>query len=248
MVGQTPQAIQRALDCLTRDEQLRTASGRWVPGHPDPDQFVPGDVAAVRVGAGKPILLSGWRADPHGNRLRVFFQFSDLLQHQLKALDLLDLTAAVPNFLPTAAALGVLASRPPDPQLLQELRLPFERIFVLFGVDPQLADPASPPWPLPQGPGRPRNDWHHQIRWDRPDPGPRRPARHPAAGGPPPTTTATWTQGPSQPEDAMLTRQDLPRTNPARARGRVLDADLAGDHVDRQLPQGPDDPHPLSIP
>ncbi len=145
-VGLTEAAIQQALDCFTRDEQLRKASGRWVPGHPDPAEFVPGDVAAVRVGAGKPILISGWRADPHGNRLRVLFELSDLLEQQLKALDLIDVTTAVPYFIPTAAALGVLASHPPDPQLQQQLRLPFNRVFVLFGADLEL-DPSRYRWP-----------------------------------------------------------------------------------------------------
>jgi len=113
---------------------------------PDPAEFVPGDVAAVRVGAGKPILISGWRADPHGNRLRVLFELSDLLEQQLKALDLIDVTTAVPYFIPTAAALGVLASHPPDLQLQQQLRLPFERVFVLFGADLEL-DPSRYRWP-----------------------------------------------------------------------------------------------------
>jgi hypothetical protein len=146
LAGQTPHAIQQALDCFTRDEQLRTASGRWQPGHPDPQEFVPGDVAAVRVGAGKAILLSGWRADPHGHRLRVLFELPDLAAQQLKVLDLLDLTAAVAYFLPTAAALGVLASHPPDPQLLDQLRLPFQRVLVLFGADLEL-DPDVYRWP-----------------------------------------------------------------------------------------------------
>jgi hypothetical protein len=419
--GHTSHAVQRALDCLTRDEQLRTASGRWVPGHPDPDQFVPGDVAAVRVGAGKAILISSWRTDPHGNRLRVRFERSDLLQQQLKALDLPDLTAAVPYFIPTAAALGVLASRPPDPQLLEELRLPFERVFVLFGADLELDPivyrwPADYPWrqlprhsityqllqrggyvsgmvlladqharlrddllwlvaanpdptlpwpanldrirgvvrgwrsaaqlvplvsniaaqlaplvtnvaaavawgawqppttllPLPTDPSSrqwrkavkrgvfrrreprgdaigvhvldlerttthqtstapdpntaaartspiphlrrghfrrvrigARGDWHYQIRWIAPtlvrgD----QPANERLVVRRLPPPPLRQRQAQDDAGEGMLARQDLPKTNPPPVHSRVLDADLVGDRVNRQLPQGPDDPTP----
>jgi hypothetical protein len=139
-------AIQRALGCLARDERLRQASGRWVPGRPDPEDFVPGDVAALRVGAGKPILIRGWQTDTHGGTHRMMLELRDLRQYPMKTLDLVDLTSAVPYFIPTTAALGVLASHPPDHDLQQRLRLPFDRVLVVFGADLQL-DPHSYKWP-----------------------------------------------------------------------------------------------------
>ncbi len=144
--GLTDQAIQRALACLSRDEHLRQASRRWVPGRPDPDQFVPGDVAALRVGAGKPLLIRGWQTDTHDGARRVMLELQDLPRHPMKALDLVDLTSAVPYFIPTTAAIGVLASHPPDHDLQQRLRLPFERVLVVFGADLEL-DPHTHQWP-----------------------------------------------------------------------------------------------------
>jgi hypothetical protein len=73
-------------------------------------------------------------------------ELQDLPRHPMKALDLVDLTTAVPYFIPTTAALGVLASRPPDPDLQQRLRLPFPRVLVVFGTDLQL-DPHTHQWP-----------------------------------------------------------------------------------------------------
>ena len=144
--GLSDDAVQQALACLAKDEQLRAASGRWTPGRPDPETFVPGDVAAVRAGAGKPILISGWRLLDGQGRMRIQLERRDLLQRPLKALDLVELTSAVPYFLPTSAALGVLASHPPDQQLQQQLRLPFPRVLVLFGNDLEL-DPHVYRWP-----------------------------------------------------------------------------------------------------
>jgi hypothetical protein len=64
----------------------------------------------------------------------------------MKTLDLVDLTCAVPYFIPTTAAIGVLASHPPDHDLQQQLRLPFDRVLVVFGADLEL-DPHSYQWP-----------------------------------------------------------------------------------------------------
>jgi len=143
----TDAAVRQAFRRLARDEHLRQAGGRWIPGRPDPHDFVPGDIAAIRVGAGKPILISGWRTLPGQGSVRIELERRDLLRHPMKALDLVELTSAVPYFIPTTtAALGVLASRPPDQQLLQDLRLPFNRVLVVFGSDLEL-DPSAYRWP-----------------------------------------------------------------------------------------------------
>ncbi len=144
--GLTDDVVECSLGCLSRDERLRQASGRWVPGRPDPQEFVPGDVAAIRVGAGKPILIRGWQTDTGGGMHRFMFELRDLRQHPMKTLDLVDLTCAVPYFIPTTAAIGVLASHPPDQDLLRRLRLPFDRVRVVFGADLEL-DPRTHRWP-----------------------------------------------------------------------------------------------------
>jgi hypothetical protein len=144
--GLSDDVVECSLGCLSRDERLRQASGRWVPGRPDPQEFVPGDVAAIRVGAGKPILIRSWQTDTHGGTHRVLFEPRGLRQHPMKTLDLVDLTCAVPYFIPTTAAIGVLASHPPDHDLQQRLRLPFDRVLVVFGADLEL-DPRTHRWP-----------------------------------------------------------------------------------------------------
>jgi hypothetical protein len=141
----TPQALRRAMDILRRDQALQDASGRWVIGRPDPIDFVPGDVAAIRKLVGGTTILK------------------DTLLAQIKhawpstagevalsrvAADtmLIELTTAVPYFIPATASGAVLLSHPPAPALLDRLRLPFPHVLVVFGTDLEL-DPAAHSWP-----------------------------------------------------------------------------------------------------
>jgi hypothetical protein len=159
-------ALRQVIDALLRDSALQAASGRWTPGRPDPDQFVPGDIAAIRAIVADPILqgvgavsLQRQRTlhlrpsrtgavDVIGDHQRLLLQFDPdrLLVQPVLASLLVDLHGAVPYFIPTTAAAAVLASRPPSPTLQRELRLPFQRTLVLFGADLEL-DPARFPWP-----------------------------------------------------------------------------------------------------
>src|SRR6266496_2752503 len=127
--------VRQVLDALLRDEALQASSGRWIPGRADPDQFVPGDVAAIRAVAADSIV---WNLGAISmERARTV---------HLRAKPSGDLYLAVPYFIPTTAAAAVLASRPPSQTLQQELRVPFERTLVLFGSDLEL-DPDAFPWP-----------------------------------------------------------------------------------------------------
>jgi hypothetical protein len=166
LAGVNRAAVRQVIDSLLRDAHLQADGGRWTPGRPDPDQFVPGDVAAIRavaaesvvVGAGA-IRLERTRAlhlrakrsgelDLVGDReaLVVELDADRLLDRPVAASRLVDLYRAVPYFIPTTAAAAVLASRPPSQTLQQELRVPFERTLVLFGTDLEL-DPRAYPWP-----------------------------------------------------------------------------------------------------
>src|SRR6266536_2836004 len=49
--------VRQVIDALLRDASLQANSGRWNPGRPDPDQFVPGDVAAIRAVASDSIVM-----------------------------------------------------------------------------------------------------------------------------------------------------------------------------------------------
>jgi hypothetical protein len=165
-------AVRQVLDSLIRDAALQEASGRWNPGRPDPDQFVPGDIAAIRAIASDSIVRGvGAISLQHARTLHLRASLSGsldlisdreglvvaldpdrLLEQPIAASLLVDLHQAVPYFMPTTAAAAVLASRPPSHTLQQELRVPFERTLVLFGADLEI-EPTSFPWPeqFPRG-------------------------------------------------------------------------------------------------
>jgi hypothetical protein len=48
--------IEQVMRTLLRDGALQQGSGRWVSGRPDPADFVPGDVAAIRAIVADPII------------------------------------------------------------------------------------------------------------------------------------------------------------------------------------------------
>jgi hypothetical protein len=162
----TRAAVRGVIDSLLRDAALQQASGRWDLGRPDPDQFIPGDIAPIRAICSDSIVrrvgaislqrerrehlrasLSG-DLDLVSDRQRLLVQLDPdrLLDQPILASALVDLHHAVPYFIPTTAAAAVLASRPPSHGLQQELRVPFERTLVLFGADLEI-DPARFPWP-----------------------------------------------------------------------------------------------------
>jgi hypothetical protein len=158
--------IRQVIDALVRDAALQKASGRWNPGRPDPDEFVPGDIAPIRVIASDSIVRGVGaislgrartmhvRADVSGaldlvsdrEGLVVALDPDRLVEQPIVASLLVEVYGAVPYFIPTTAAAAVLASRPPSHTLQQELRVPFERTLVLFGTDLEI-DPEAFPWP-----------------------------------------------------------------------------------------------------
>ncbi len=145
--------LQSRYDAAQRDAAIAVASGRWRIGHPDPEVYVPGDVVALRsfavaadlariasyqrVIAESPVALHGGDDDVWANAV----------SHTLAFLaDTKALYEAVPHFLDAEVAVGILASRPPEPADIAELRLPYPRISVWFSrvleVGPELHD-----WP-----------------------------------------------------------------------------------------------------
>jgi hypothetical protein len=47
---------RQIIDAVFRDGTLQQASGRWRAGQPDPEQFVPGDIPAIRAMAADAIV------------------------------------------------------------------------------------------------------------------------------------------------------------------------------------------------
>jgi hypothetical protein len=130
---------------LRRDQALQDASGRWVIGQPDPIDFVPGDIAAIRKIVGGTTILKdtllaqikhAWPSA--AGEVALTRAAADIM--------LIELTTAIPYFIPATASGAVLLSHPPAPALLDRLRLPFPHVLVIFGTDLEL-DPATHPWP-----------------------------------------------------------------------------------------------------
>jgi len=119
-------------------------SGRWIPGTPDPEEFIPGDVVPIREMAlcKLPVAIAATRAQPDRSPPGDFERFIVCDYESL----LVDMTSALPFFIPSTSARPVLQSRPPPPALLADLRLPARRVYVLFGADQELSGDDYP-WP-----------------------------------------------------------------------------------------------------
>jgi hypothetical protein len=140
-----PELLIEVGKAMFRDAKLTEASGRWAPGGLDPLRFVAGDVAALRgiaaftpVGGAGAILLLDQRpaAMPaDGPDLEV------AVEHLWPFLQAAALYEAESYFLPVTSALGILASQPPTPEMLADLRLPYPKVAVFFGAD--LAIPSE---------------------------------------------------------------------------------------------------------
>ncbi len=149
LINLTQQDTHRAIQTLARDHALLLAGRRWVAGRPDPAQFVPGDVAAIRYLAAQTIPLTAAALEAVGKSLPdPDLRDAALLSAYGLTQKMVELTSAAPYFLPVNAALAVLRSRPPPPDLADELRLPYPQVLVAFGTDLQL-DPELYPWPEP---------------------------------------------------------------------------------------------------
>ncbi|MGI8808578.1 MAG: hypothetical protein ACR2KK_12170 [Acidimicrobiales bacterium] len=163
-------AMLRRLDALfaraQRDAAIAWASGRWRPGQPDPDRYVPGDVAALRgfsvaADLARVATYQSVIADiPGHGRPQDDAEWCSAVSRTLACLaDTEALYEAVPHFLDADAAVGILASRPPEATDLAGLHLPYPRIAVWFGrvleVGPELHDWPSEWDHLPDLSGRP---------------------------------------------------------------------------------------------
>lgn len=125
------------------DLELMEASGRWEPGRPDPTPYVPGDISALR-----------WLYN-----VSSMLEIGELLQYavdnyaQEKALlvarRIMSLVAAVygaaPFFLPAELAVAVAESDTAPPELIEDIRLPFESVWILLGAGFDLPDGMT--WP-----------------------------------------------------------------------------------------------------
>lgn len=137
--GSWPCAFGDAKQLLAAVERdLTITSRRWRGNHRTGGDYVPGDVLAIRARSAlwlASLAYGGEWRDQKGQPIAALPP-SARRDETLAGL----LYAAVPNFLPASAALGVLASHPPEGSLLGELRLPFPAVAVFFGSDFDVPD------------------------------------------------------------------------------------------------------------
>lgn len=138
---------------VARDLSLAHASGRWRPGRPDPDRYVPGDAVALRA---LPVAadfedLRRYQSILTEPRATVGARLEAACRVEVLLSDARAVYEAVPHFLDADVAAGILASRPPGPEVLTDLRLPHRRVAIFLD---QVLDVASCDWPA---------EWDHTV-------------------------------------------------------------------------------------
>ena len=143
---------------VNRDAAIAFASGRWNPGRADPDRYRPGDIVALRAFSVSADLARLYEAhdvaaDPDASpKQRRAAAARILTLHP----DMAALYDAVPHFLDGPTAHGILSSRPPDPDVVDAIRLPYPRVAVFFGRTFAIPD-ALQDWPT---------EWDHLVDLD----------------------------------------------------------------------------------
>ena len=131
-----------------RDIDLMRASDRWRPGQPDPDSYLPGDVPAMRA------TMAGTSLGVTAMALRrlglVQATSTELVDEVLELVEIhvacpMLVYQAAPFFVPAGLALAAAASDRPPAGLVEDCRLPFPMVWIIFGHDLELPDDMA--WP-----------------------------------------------------------------------------------------------------
>ena len=125
---------------LAEDLQIIQASHRWTPGTPDPLQFTPGDVLALRYFATDPLIRQALRIlhslQNPPTAAQLGHRRAELQQRIRYSLSLAQLQLeAATYFLPVDSAIGILVSTPPTDHLVDAIRLPFPAVSIYFVAD-----------------------------------------------------------------------------------------------------------------
>ncbi|MFP5375771.1 MAG: hypothetical protein ACLGIO_03175 [Acidimicrobiia bacterium] len=139
---------QRLFELAAADAAVMTASGRWVMGRPDPDRYVPGDVVALRSVTVSADLVLARRHLELAASGSLAPEAAEVAARRMamSLTDIARLYGAVPHFVDAEAAAGLVASHPPGPDVLDELRLPYPTIAVYLGR-PLPLPPEACEWP-----------------------------------------------------------------------------------------------------
>jgi hypothetical protein len=134
------------VDSLAWDRAVVEAGGRWSDRLVARAANEPGDALALRTFAAEHLLarIDNWYEEMNWSKA-----FSDFTSIASMAPDLMAAAAmvahAVPFYLPANIAVGIADSQPPDPQMLAELRLPYDLCLITLGA-PLLIEPRSVSW------------------------------------------------------------------------------------------------------
>lgn len=140
--------FRTCVDRCDRDLALMQASDRWRPGQDDPISYVPGDVPAMRA------TLAGTNLNVAAalmRRLGLERATSPELADDVIELVQLHVAApmlvyeAAPFFVPSELAVAAAASDRPPAGLVEDLRLPFPSVWIVFDHDIEL--PGDMAWP-----------------------------------------------------------------------------------------------------
>ena len=132
--GTIADTLNRSLDRMVVDAELRGASQRWTIGNPDPNELIPGDVPAVRG------LAAGSTAEPLSNSMA----HGVAIGAPFIAAVLTTVYTASNYFVPPAAVEAVITAPAPPAELVARLVLPGRRVAVYFGRDVPIAGAAPP--------------------------------------------------------------------------------------------------------
>lgn len=99
------------------------------------NEYVPGDVVRLRA------LSATWLLDLASRNWQTSSGVEAPLTENDRGIAIIELLyAAVPYFLPSAPALGIMASQPPERELIRDLRLPYPGVAVFFSTPFEVPD------------------------------------------------------------------------------------------------------------
>lgn len=133
------EALAKTIEATYRDSLLMALDERWAPGQFDPSTYKPSDVPALRS-----IPVSSYlHTQLAAAKLPQDAQKTKLLRDNSFAS--LALYKSKPYFLPPETVDAAARTDPPPVGIIDELRLPFDALLVVFGTEAPLPKPST--WP-----------------------------------------------------------------------------------------------------
>jgi hypothetical protein len=133
--------LERLVSLASHDSVLMSLDERWAPGKPDPDLYKPGDISALRS---IPTLSSALSLVSLGKPVPMVEERERFTFIRVNSLPVLLIYMAKPYFLPAEAVDAVARTDAPPPEMVSEVRLPFDAVLVVFGADMRLSNPLWP--------------------------------------------------------------------------------------------------------